>query len=449
MRRFLTGLGLLALATAACTAASEPSSSGEESVHASPELPIDLDTKSLVRELRARGVRSKTEALALLPRPFKQRFVLVTNSGGLGLSSRARPRVIHFTEDAKLILATSGHAIDQDSTAHQLEILEHDDQTNAYRTHTIEIDPVTGPELVENDVRCEACHGESGAARPIWGSYPTWPTAYGGSRGPQHPDSMTDDELAEFRSFAAMAKTDPDYRHLELRPTSDGYHLATPYGYPNTLYGEAIGNRHAGDLYARMARSPHYASLEYAIVAEQLRCDLSPAVTDFVDGLYGAQTWPAEYPARRTSTKMFRLLGVEPSTDLHVMNTLADLADPADWEPGWFHWDAGTDYLPDLVTFQAFAHLVAADPTMGALFARTASRIAGVQHLAFHATRSELLALGRDTTPTYGDVMGPSIHWTMLYPVMNPPDDPRAPGEGKQAAVCHYLDVAQQARQRP
>lgn len=441
---------VLSVVTAAVVAAcnGSPEAVGGEESAATAELPVTLDTQTLLRELTARGVRSKSEALALLPRAFKQRFVLVTNTGAIGMASRARPRVIHFTEDAKLLIATSGHSIDEDITANSLEILEHDDAANAYRTHTLEIDPVTGPHLIADDARCVSCHGEAGKARAIWGSYPNWPAAYGGTHSEESgSDTMTGDELAAFESFHAQAKTDPDYRHLEIKKTSRGFYLATPYGYPNTLFGSALGNRQAADLYARMKASPLYEKLEYALVADNIRCELSPAVTQYVDRMYNAQTWDAAFPAQRTATKLYRLLGIDPVKDLHLTLTITSPPE-GDWEPGWFYWNAGSDYLPALVAVQAFARIVANDAPFGELFASKRSRIANLDRYAFHGSRTELLGLTRDTTPSYQDTLGASIHWTILYPVMNAPDA-STPGEGKEMAVCSHLDAAQRARQLP
>lgn len=428
---------------AACGSDSAPAGSSESAATA-PELPVTLDTQLLLRELTARGVRSKSEALALLPRAFKQRFVLVTNTGAIGMASRARPRVVHFTEDAKLLIATSGHSIDEDITANSLEILEHDDATNAYRTHTLEIDPVTGPHLIENDARCVSCHGEAGKGRAIWGSYPSWPAAYGGTHSEESgADTMTPDELADFHAFHAQAKTDPDYRHLEIHETWRGFYLPTHYGYPNTIFGSALANRQAADLYTRMKASSLYSKLEYALVADNIRCDLSPAVTQYVDRLYNAQTWDPAFPAQRTTTKLYRLLGIDPIKDLHLTLTITSPPEGS-WEPGSFYWNAGSDYLPALVAVQAFARIVANDAPFGELFASKRERIASLDR-GFHATRTEILGYDEKS---YRDFFGASIHWTILYPVMNAPRN-STPGEGKEAAVCSHLDAAQRARQLP
>lgn len=440
----LTGLAAFGLVVAcgASTPDGDDAARNAADISESAELPLDIDAHTLFQELARRGVTSKAEALALLPKPFKQRFVLVTDTGALGLSSRARPRVIHFTEDAKLVIATSGFAFDQDPTAHSFEILEHDDTTNGFRTHTIEFE-AGGPKMTENDARCAACHGASGAARPIWGSYPDWPTAYGGTLGDAGVDDMAPDELVEFKAFVAAAKTDPDYRHLEIHTNVNGFVLATPYGNANTLLSNVFGNRQAANLYARMARSPLYPQLEYALVADDIRCDVPADVEAYVSRMYSAYVEPAGFDAKRMVTKIYRLLGVEATTDMRMAETLLTPVAGA-WEPGWFDWNSGTDFLSALTGFQALARLVATDSTMGTLFATTAARIATVNHDAFHSTRAAYTTL---QNPAYEDATGPSIHWTMLYPVMNPPDDPRAPGEGKKAAVCSYLVDAQRARQ--
>jgi hypothetical protein len=163
MRRLLTVLTLSALA--ACAAATEPTEGTEASVHAAPELTLPLNAKTLTSELVRRGVRTKSDALALLPRAMKQRFVLMKSTGALGVATPDRPRVIHFEEDGRFILASTGHAINENVTANSLEILEEDSVTHQYRTHVISFDSERGATLTEDDQRCKGCHGAP--ARPI------------------------------------------------------------------------------------------------------------------------------------------------------------------------------------------------------------------------------------------------------------------------------------------
>ena len=111
------------------------------------------------------------------------------------------------------MLASSGHA--EDGTPDTLEILEEDAITHEYRTHVISFD-ARGAAPTEDDARCTGCHGSP--ARPIWGSYPNWPGAYG-----EHENEITAEERPTFDAFVAMAKTDPDYRHLDIRPTRSGF----------------------------------------------------------------------------------------------------------------------------------------------------------------------------------------------------------------------------------
>ena len=74
MRKLISGFVLLA---AACSAAASDSGETSQAATSTGELQLPLTTKAFVAELRARGVTSKADALAMLPHAMKQRFVLV------------------------------------------------------------------------------------------------------------------------------------------------------------------------------------------------------------------------------------------------------------------------------------------------------------------------------------------------------------------------------------
>jgi hypothetical protein len=413
------------MVVAACAVASEPTEGTEASVHASPELTLPLDAKTLTNELVRRGVRTKTEALALLPRALKQRFVLMKSTGALGVATPDRPRGIHFEEDGRFILASTGHLIDEDVTAHSLEILEEDSVTHQYRTHVISFDADKGATLTEDDSRCTGCHGSP--ARPIWGAYPNWPNAYG-----EHENKVTAEERPTFDAFVETAKTDPDYRHLEINTTSDGFYLPLPYGFPNTDLNEALGIRWAAQLAERMTKSPHFAELANAVVMSSLYCNYSSATEAFIDSLYRATTFAAEsrYPAHRAATKVYRLLGVEPTTDLRVENPVP-VPPSVDYEVGMAPWDAGSDYLTNLIAYPIFSALLKTDPELSQLYASQLSKIAYADDITFKGDLATMMSLTRDSTPTYYDANHFSAYNYVQQPVLD--------GEGKRAAVCARL----------
>jgi hypothetical protein len=423
MRRVLSIFVLSAVA--ACAVAADPTEGTEASVHAAPELTLPLDAKTLTNELVRRGVRTKSDALALLPRAMKQRFVLMKSTGALGVATPDRPRVIHFEEDGRFILASTGHAIDEDVTANSLEILEEDSATHQYRTHVISFDADKGATLTEDDQRCKGCHGAP--ARPIWGSYPNWPDAYGAD-----DDKMTPEEHASFDAFVETAKTDPAYRHLEIHPSSYGFYLPLPYGYPNTNINQALGIRWAAQLAERMTKSPHYAELANAVVMASLYCDYSSATEAFIESLYRANTFEAEnrYPAHRAATKVYRLLGVEPTTDLRVENPLP-VPPSVDYDVGMAPWDAGSDYLTNLIAYPIFSALLKADPELSQLYASQLSKIAYADDITFKGDLTTMMSLTRDSTPTYYDANHFSAYNYVHQPVLD--------GEGKRAAVCARL----------
>lgn len=436
MRGFLL---FTVLGVAACAAASDSDSSETTSaeVHSTgAELSLPLDARTFTNELVRRGVTTKSEALALLPRAMKQRFALMKSTGALGVASPERPRIIHFAEDGRFIVGSSGHQIEEDVTANSLEILEEDAETHVYRTHVISFDAEKGATLTEDDSRCKGCHGSP--ARPIWGSYPNWPNAYG-----EHDDEITPEERPTFDAFVAKAKTDPDYRHLEIHPTSLGFHLPLPYGYPNTNLSAALGIRWASQLAARMAKSPRFAQLANAVVMSSLYCQYDRETASFVDRMYAAniEAMAAEprYPARRSATKVYRLLGVEPTTDLRVEGTV--ITPPrGDYDVGMDPWDASSDYLTNLIAYPIFSALLHADPGLEQLYASQLTAIDYADRISMKGDLATMMSLTRDSTPSYydGNLFGPYRYIHM--PVLD--------GEGKRAEVCARLSAAQLASQR-
>lgn len=423
--RHVLSLVVLAAAAAACATVSDPSEQARAEVHAAPELMLPLDAKTLTSELVRRGVRSKTEALALLPRALKQRFVLMKSTGALGVATPDRPRIIHFEEDGRFILASTGHKADEDVTASSLEILEEDAVTHQYRTHVISFDADKGATLTEDDPRCKGCHGAP--ARPIWGSYPSWPDAYGAA-----DDEMTPEEHATFSTFVETAKTDPDYRHLEIHPSSYGFDLPLPYGYPNTNINQALGIRWAAQLAERMTKSPNFGVLAKAVVMSSLYCAEPPATVELVNRMYAASTFAAEsrYPARRTATKVYRLLGVEPTTDLRVENPVP-VPPAVDYEIGMAPWDAGSDYLTNLIAYPIFSAILKSDPELQQLYASQLSKIAYADDITFKGDLATMMSLTRTSTPTYYDANHFAPYNYVHQPVLD--------GEGKRAQVCAAL----------
>lgn len=432
MHRLL--LASIVLGVAACAAASESPEAAPSEVHAaSAELSLPLDARTFTNELVRRGVRTKSDALALLPRAMKQRFALMKSTGALGVASPERPRIIHFEEDGRFIVSSSGHKIDEDVTANSLEILEEDAVTHVYRTHVISFDAKEGATLTEDDARCKGCHGSP--ARPIWGSYPDWPNAYG-----EHENVITPEERPTFDAFVASAKTDPDYRHLEIHTTSQGFYLPLPYGYANTDLNAALGIRWASQLAARMTASPRYAQLANAVVMASLYCNYAPETEAFIQRLYAASSFGAEarYPARRSTTKVYRLLGVEPTTDLRVEGTV--ITPPrGDYDIGMDPWDAGSDYLTNLIAYPIFSTLLHADPTLQRLYASKLTAIDYADRITMKGDLATMMSLTDDSTPTYYDANHFAPYNYVHAPVLD--------GEGKRAAVCARLSASQLASQ--
>jgi hypothetical protein len=459
LRSFLVSALVLAAACSLNTGPDVDDENAESSeAAATQEITLPINAAKLTQALQSRRIKKKSTALAALPKQLKNHFVLVTETGGLGMASRARPRPVHFTEDARFILASSGHTAAQgDATANAFEIIEWNEATKTFRAHTLELDARTGAKLIEDDTRCVACHGTP--IRPIWGDYPNWPNSYGGSRGHDGVDQMTPEEHTAFDAFVTVAKTDADYKHLEIHESSYGFTLPTPYGYPNTTFTGRLGVRYGEQLGAKLLVSPNLAKLEYALLFESARCyPTSSQVRTFIDTRYTALVASdpavaakhARFPATRTDTKMYRLLGIEPTTDLRVERTVAGIpmgTAPNDWEVGMNDWNASADSLPALAEFAVWRKVFATDTTLAAFYQTTRPRFDLLATLSYDGDATTLGSLTSSSALKYSESLFPSLHFSVHYPVMNDATD-SYPGEGKRAAICAHLESSQKSRQQ-
>lgn len=334
-------------------------------------LATESTAAALFQRLLDAGARTKAEVLAALPGEMKRNFVLVKDSRSRQRGTPELPRVIHFSKSADLMVSSSGHNADEDAAANDLEVMELNRATGAWRMATIHFEDgkISPPEY--NRRNCLACHGEN--PRPIWGDYGNWPTVYGGMNG---LETMAGEESAQYREFTDFAKVTDGYRHLEIPPGPAFRLTGTTFELPNSTLTARIGARQAEAVFARMRSSPAYPELRLALLASSRRfCRENAAITERLSALYRQRLasdpaftakWEKK-PAELAITKVFRLLGVDTYADLRL-DRLPRVPDPQGTEESATQWNAGVDRLLSLVDFLVLKDVARTDSRLRALF---------------------------------------------------------------------------------
>src|SRR5215472_13431202 len=194
-------------------------------------------TEARLRQLLARNpqtgqpVDSVSELVPLLPEELRQNFALVYDSRSPFKASITpeRPRVILFTDDARLVLTFIG---DEPAA-----------QRRAWRPSAAE-------------AKCERCHGAD--SRPIYDSYPLWPGYHGAVLDTFPKDRLRQRDRKNFAAFRAGAANTGAYKDLIYPEGSP----VTPFLDPrlfNARFGTALNRQR---IYRKLAAGPRFAADE-------------------------------------------------------------------------------------------------------------------------------------------------------------------------------------------
>ena len=362
-------------------------------------LTLPLTAAKLYQHVQAEGLTTKRELLASLPEEIGKRVVLISDSRSRHKSTPERPRVVHWSPDARFIMAHSGHALANDANANDIEILQVNESTGRWQFLTMQLSVLGFSPPLDVTQQCGACHGTS--PRPIWGPYPEWPHAYQGSLGHYGVDAMTPDERADFGRFLNETRDHDAYSHLDIDVSGRGYGLGIEYGLPNTHFGARLGTRHAAVVFDKLRQSPHYRDQQYRLVRLSVnsRCAPNPLVDARVHAAYqeelhasaGFERRWASRPTVDVRTKLYRLLGIDPIDEMRLDRSPVTPVDVP--EASAPDWNIGSEGIGGLVEFQAFYDLLQTDPWISGWFRNKRSLIDGTHWAAFEATAEEIVAM--------------------------------------------------------
>lgn len=409
LRNVFAALALIVVA-ALWPASAAPTSPPTAQVPSPPAFDLTSLKVLLARNPKTgRPVESIEELVPLLPLELRQNFTLVYDSRSpfKGSIGPLHPRVVMFTDDAKLVLTFTG---DPDRPGHDLlETMAFDDKAAAFRfeAHLLPAAAKTGWRPGPEAENCAACHGQD--PRPIFDSYPLWPGFYGSVLDTFFNDRLGRAELKNYKAFLAGPAKTGVYRTLVFRPGSPVTPFLDPRRVrhntveldpkafpfvPSARLGMALTELNRKRIYRKLAAAPRFAAEERRLLAELLECKGAPRPPAAAYAAVNKALY-AEDKARRDrlgglpSDPHQSVYGMEELKFVRELTELDDVArragaDRSDWsmalEPGSLAFFDGilsgihkgrSYYLKEDLIYEIMEHLSRRDPSYNPYFAWT------------------------------------------------------------------------------
>ena len=259
-------------------------------------LPAAADepfTEARLQELLQRNpqtgapVDSISELVPLLPRELRENFTFVYDSRSpfrTGISPEY-PRVILFTNDARLVLTFIGD--ERQPGFDLLETMSFDYESAKFELHAYMLPAAERRAWRPSpqEAQCSRCHGAD--ARPIFDSYPLWPGYYGSVQDTFPHDRIGQKEARNFAAFQANAAKTGVYKdliypsgspvspYLDPRLFKDNTVTLDPnlFAYlPNARLGMALTELNRQRIYRKLASGDGFAANEKRILSKLLEC---------------------------------------------------------------------------------------------------------------------------------------------------------------------------------
>ena len=257
----------------------------------------EADLQELLQKNPATGlpVDSISELVPLLPRELRANFTFVYDSRSPLRSSisPAYPRVIMFTNAARLVLTFTGD--ERQPGFDLLESMSFDDESAKFELHSYLLPAAErrGWRPPPEDLNCARCHGSD--SRPIFNSYPLWPGFYGSVKDTFPRDRIGAKEERNYAKFLAEAAKTGVYENLIFPADSVGGPYVNPRRFrphtvidaklphtvidakllpflPNTRFGMALTELNRRRIYRKLAEGKEFRANEKQLLAKLLEC---------------------------------------------------------------------------------------------------------------------------------------------------------------------------------
>jgi hypothetical protein len=353
-----------------------------------------------------RPVDSISELIPLLPRELRENFTFVYDSRSpfrSGISPEF-PRVILFTNDARLVLTFIGDERQPGFDLLETMSFDYESATFALHAYLLPAAERRSWRPSAEDARCARCHGAD--ARPIFDSYPLWPGYYGSVLDTFPHDRIGQKEAKNYAAFqAAAAKTgvykdliypadSPVSPFLDPRLFHDNTTQLNPKVFPylpSARLGMALTELNRQRIYRKLAAGEGFAANEKQLLAKLLECRPGDAPDRTAMRSIDEQL-------RHENAARLKRLGVLPGDpkksrddmqELQFVRELAEIdwvakragVDRSDWsmamEPGslaFFDgilsgiYDGKSYYLKEDLIFEFLSHLIDREPTFRKYF---------------------------------------------------------------------------------
>jgi len=342
------------------------------------KMPLELLTISGVEAYAtSNDITTIEELLDHLPDTLLNNYVLLEDSTSRQRPSTVRkPRIVMFLPDGSFFM---GIATNEDSQGYNdAEMLESRSVNQTWKLGALRLGADdrfihTAGKRVGEEFGCVGCHGSN--SRPIWGSYPTWPGAFANGAG----HDLTRDQATALNEALDESGVYSNVRLQKLNwlkrsgwSEGQGFNLPDRHrGLNNEGMNDAVGARHANNLWKRMIAAEHAELLMMTVMfhrhgfgdgitgAPEIKADLAETLDEIWEdrGL--------DFPNATVSDKALLLLGLTPYNDLYVARGLHQLSDPEREQSQIAGWNYIALYLGDFFIVRFTQHLLSEHPELG------------------------------------------------------------------------------------
>lgn len=239
------------------------------------ELPPDgpaVSFQTLRQLIDQQKVRSVEGMLAKLPKSLLARNVLLFQSDSTQVASASQPRVILYSEGARLLMTFNGATADGGDRMETIEFQPKDGKFSFREIEFPSSSDQTSPVKVsaDNPAVCRSCHHAQ--MRPIFDTWPEWPFAYFGKVTAASGGATDPQQKGDFAAFKTKAATDVRYRYLEgLDKHSDADFQASGGG--AAVLSDLILDRLDDMIVGEILRHPNYSKWKVALHGAAFGCD--------------------------------------------------------------------------------------------------------------------------------------------------------------------------------
>ncbi|MEN8159508.1 MAG: hypothetical protein ABFS41_05475 [Myxococcota bacterium] len=293
--------------------------------------------------------------LGALPDWLLANHVFVDETRTPHRASVAHPRVLLFGSDARFLLAFGS---DPDDPAREVLDLAELQGDGHWKLRSLDFG-TSPPALSPDDAACTSCHGDP--PRPFWGSYPSWPGAF----GPEQ-DLVTAAQATRLNEIRADPAASDRFFALGVPPPFGGGAWEAgdivrlpgrAYPYTNTVFNLELGAAVAEGAFRRLRASPSFRELRDELLTLSY-CAPRDGAAYVVSGARDAvaATLAASGVAPASRDVLYRHLGVDPDRAFSLHRLAHEAPDPG--------WNVSTDTLPGLVNLLLLHDWMREDPAL-------------------------------------------------------------------------------------